>query len=695
MKYTVVHSIPGRMRIHTAKRCFSKGEAYGLERLLNHLPYTSSARVNYRTGAILLEYEESCKEVLLRDLANIKREDIVALPKEEFSPQRELKEKFEHDVFDLIFRRLAMRMLFPSGIRNVMIIKKYFPFFRRGLHGLWNRNVNVEVLDAVSIGVSLLQGSYSTASSVMMLLSLSEIMETYTKDRVRLDLSDSLAVHVDKVWRVDGEERSLVPIGSVEVGDCIAVQTGMMIPVDGTVVEGIATVDESSMTGESVPAEKSEYASVYAGTVISEGNLVVRVEQLTKNSRISKIVDLIDSGEERKASIQSKAEHTADSLAPYSFLGAGLVYLLTRNPMKALSVLMVDYSCVIKLSTPISVITAIQQASNHDIMVKGGKYLEIMSDCEVVVFDKTGTLTSSSPTVTDVVAFEPYTRDEVLRISACIEEHFPHSVAKAIVQKSFDEGLNHKEEHAEVEYVVAHGITTTLHGKKTIIGSQHFVFEDENTLITEEQKEVLVRYQDRSSLIYLGIDGNLAGFICIDDPPRPEAKKVIETLKSEGVSKVWMITGDGKNAATYVANELGIDDFRYQVLPEHKVNLIEEIRKEMTPVAMVGDGINDSPALSMADVSIAMKDASDIAREVSDVVIMSNDLGDIVYVKRLGNQMLRRIHNNFRTIVASNTMFLLLGLFGMVTPRTTALLHNTSTMLIALHSMRKYEETQE
>ncbi len=420
----------------------------------------------------------------------------------------------------------------------------------------------------------------------------------------------------------------------------------------------------------------------------------MRVNALTKDSRINKIVELIDTGEERKAAIQSKAEHIADSIAPYSFLAFGLTYLLTRNLTKSLSILMVDYSCAIKLATPISVITAIQEASNNDIMVKGGKYLETLANCEVMVFDKTGTLTSSSPTVTDIVAFEPYSKDEVLRISACIEEHFPHSVAKAIVQKSFEEGLCHEEEHAQVEYVVAHGITTMLHGKKAIIGSAHFVFDDEKTILTEENKNVIEQYSNRSSLIYLGIDNKLAGFICIDDPPRPEAKEVIAALKQAGVQSVHMITGDGKNAASYIAKELGIENFQYQVLPEHKVDLIEKIRETVPTVTMVGDGINDSPALSMADVSIAMKDASDIAREVADIVILSNDLNDIVFIRRLGNQMIRRIHKNFSTVIAANSIFLLSGLFGFASPQATALLHNASTMLIALSSMKKYNETQ-
>ncbi len=665
-----------------------------MEQLLSHQNYVFFVRVNCDTGSILIKYEEEKREDLLNFLSSVQKEDVREIPKESFSPQRELKQEFERKLFQLLFKRFVLRTLLPNPVGTVMAIKNYLPIFTKGIHALRNKKINVDVLDAVSIGISLCQGSYSTAGSVMMLLSVSEILESYTKDRVRLDLSDSLAIHVDKVWKIDGNETVSVSLHNVKIYDHLLIQTGMMIPVDGTVVSGAATVDESSMTGESIPSEKTQGSTVYAGTVISDGNLVVRVNALTKDSRINKIVELIDTGEERKAAIQSKAEHIADSIAPYSFLAFGLTYLLTRNLTKSLSILMVDYSCAIKLATPISVITAIQEASNNDIMVKGGKYLETLANCEVMVFDKTGTLTSSSPTVTDIVAFEPYSKDEVLRISACIEEHFPHSVAKAIVQKSFEEGLCHEEEHAQVEYVVAHGITTMLHGKKAIIGSAHFVFDDEKTILTEENKNVIEQYSNRSSLIYLGIDNKLAGFICIDDPPRPEAKEVIAALKQAGVQSVHMITGDGKNAASYIAKELGIENFQYQVLPEHKVDLIEKIRETVPTVTMVGDGINDSPALSMADVSIAMKDASDIAREVADIVILSNDLNDIVFIRRLGNQMIRRIHKNFSTVIAANSIFLLSGLFGFASPQAIALLHNASTMLIALSSMKKYNETQ-
>lgn len=690
MKFTVAHSMEGRIRLHTSKHCFSKMEAYHVEQCIAQQSFVNSVRINADTGSILITYEPFHKRELLNYLTSLDR-SILNVPKNFTpNPHRELKVKFERELFGLLFRRFVFRTFFPPFIGNLILFKNYLSFLKKGVSALKEGKINVDVLDATSVGISILQGSYSTAGSVMLLLRISEILESYTKDRVKLDLSDSLAINIDKVWRVEGEECVSVPLSSIELGDKIQIQTGMMIPLDGSVTSGLATVDESSMTGESAPANKGTGSTVFAGTVISEGSLIIEVTALAQDSRINRIVELIDSGEERKASIHSKAERIADSIAPYSFLLSGLTYLFSRNLTKALSVLMVDYSCAIKLATPISVITAIQEASKHNVMVKGGKYLEQIAHSDVIVFDKTGTLTSSSPTVTDVIAFEPYTRKEVLRISACIEEHFPHSVAKAIVRQSEEEGLHHEEEHAHVEYIVAHGITTTLYGKKTVIGSHHFVFDDENTFVSKEQEEMIEHYQAHSSIIYLGIDGKLAGFLCIDDPPRPEAKEVISRLKKDGIDKVWMITGDGKNAATYVANTLGIDCFRYQVLPEHKVELIEEIKETAPYVIMVGDGINDSPALSTADVSITLKDASDIAREVSDIVILSNDLGDILLVRHLGRKMLERIHRNFSHIIALNSLFLILGMFRFASPRTVALLHNATTTLISLNAASSY-----
>lgn len=690
MNYTIAHSMEGRIRLRTSKHCFSKMEAYHVEQCINRCSFVHSSVVNPDTGSILIRYDAPFKWELLTYLSSLDKTILDVPSNLSPDPHRELKKKFERELFQLFFRRIVFRTLFPPFIGRLILLKNYFSFLKQGISSLTKGKINVDVLDATSIGVSILQGSHSTASSVMLLLQISEILESYTKDRVKLDLSDSLAINVDKVWRLEGEESALVPLSSIQLKDRIQIQTGMMIPLDGTAISGLATVDESSMTGESAPANKGNGSTVFAGTVISEGSLIIEVTALAQDSRINRIVELIDSGEERKASIHSKAEHIADSIAPYSFLLSGLTYLLSRNLTKALSVLMVDYSCAIKLATPISVITAIQEAAKHNVMVKGGKYLEQIAHSDVIVFDKTGTLTSSAPTVTDVIAFEPYTRDEVLRISACIEEHFPHSVAKAIVRKSEEEGLHHEEEHAHVEYIVAHGITTTLHGKKTVIGSAHFVFDDENTFLSKKQEEILESYQAHSSIIYLGIDGKLAGFICIDDPPRPEAKKLISLLKKDGIEQVWMITGDGKNAATYVADTLGIDHFKYQVLPEHKVELIEEIKKQSPYVIMVGDGINDSPALSTADVSITLKDASDIAREVSDIVILSSDLTDILLVRKLGKRMLDRIHRNFTSIIALNSLFLVLGLFHLATPKTVALLHNATTTLISLKATSSY-----
>lgn len=500
-------------------------------------------------------------------------------------------------------------------------------------------------------------------------------------------LTDSLAVKVDKVWLINGETDVLILISDLKVGDRIRVRTGSMIPVDGEIIDGEAYVNESSMTGEPLAVMKSFGDTVFAGTVVEEGAIGICVRELSSDTKISKIIDLIDNAEHLKAGVQSRAEHLADSIVPFSFLGFGLILLLTRNVTKAVSVLMVDYSCAIKLSTPIAVISAIREAADHNIIVKGGKYLEEFAHADTVVFDKTGTLTKAEPVLEKVIPFGTYTADEVLRIAACLEEHFPHSVARAIVKGASDKCIEHEEEHAEVQYIVAHGIATEFHGKRAVIGSRHFVSDDENVKITIEQQAEIDENSGACSVIYLAIGGELAGALCISDPPRTEAKTAIDLLKKAGISHIVMLTGDSQKAAATTAAMLGITECHAQVLPEDKHRMVEEIKSRGHRTIMVGDGINDAPALAAANVSVAMSDASDIAREVADITLRGSDLTELAVFRELSERLMNKINRNYRFIVGFNSALLLSGLFGIITPSLSALLHNASTMAICAKSM--------
>jgi heavy metal translocating P-type ATPase len=538
------------------------------------------------------------------------------------------------------------------------------------------------------VGVSVLQGNFNTASSIMFLLRLSELLEDYTRRKTRNALSQSLALNVDTVWVEKNGEQVSIPVSQLQIGDKVAVRTGSMIPVDGKVCAGEASVNQASMTGEPLPVFKKPGDSVFAGTALEEGSILVEARSLAGESRINRLVELIDQSENLKAGIQSKAERIADRIVPFSFLLALSVYGFTGNLRKALSVLLVDFSCAIKLATPISVISAMKEASAKRIMVKGGKYLEAMAEADTVVFDKTGTLTVASPAVSRVVPFAGYERDEVLRTAACLEEHFPHSVARAVVRKAQEEELHHEEEHAEVEYIVAHGIATLHRGKRVVIGSFHFVAEDEKVEITQAQIDQVDKDANGDSVIFLGINGKMAGFICITDPPREQAAEAIAALRSAGIRHVVMLTGDSDATARIVAGKLGIDSYRSQVLPEDKAAIVKSLRAKGRKVIMVGDGINDSPALAAADVSVAMKDSSDIAREVADITLLSSDLYSLVTVRQLSRKLMDRIKGNFRSIISVNTALLLLGLAEIITPNTSALLHNAFTMSVSAASMR-------
>ena len=576
-------------------------------------------------------------------------------------------------------------MFLPAPIRTAITLYRSAKYIKKALKTLWNGKLTVDVLDGASVVACLCQRKFKTAATVMFMLRISGLLEEYTHARTKAVLTDSLAIKTDRVWLVTDDGDVLIPIENLRVGDKIRVQTGKVIPVDGVVADGEATVNESSMTGEPLPVLKREGISVYAGTVIEEGSIVVTVRQLASNTKISKIIELIGNSEELKAGVQSRAETLADRIVPFSFIGFFATLIFTKNITRAVSLLMVDYSCAIKLSTPIAVISAVKEAADNDITIKGGKYLEAFANADTIVFDKTGTLTNAEPVLEKVVAFGDYTEDEVLRISACLEEHFPHSVANAVVIGAEKRGISHSEEHTEVEYVVAHGIATTLHGKRAIIGSKHFVVEDENVTVTKEQQNIIDEKSGSCSVLYLAIGGELSGALCISDPPRKEAKQAIDMLKKQGIKNVVMLTGD--SAAKATAAMLGITDYKCQVLPEDKHRYVEEMKQNGQKVIMVGDGINDTPALAAANVSVAMNDASDIARETADITIKGSDLRALVRVRKLSKDLMKRINKNYRFIIAFNSALLLSGFMGVIQPSVSAFLHNASTMMICAKSM--------
>lgn len=688
MKYSIVYDRPGRLRLRCGQYAFNERQGFGLAAILREHPAVQAVETTYRNGGILLYYAPEQKQAVLETVDAIDRAELPEFEAQEYDRSKKLDTDFQMSLVKVTGAHFARKLLLPPLLRNGWTIWRAVGHVGKGLKALWRGHLNVDVLDAAAISAALAQRSCATAGSIMFLLSVSSLLEAYTCQRTHNALARSLSIHVDQVWRVDGERETLVPMAEIQVGDVIRVRAGNLIPVDGTVADGEAMVNEASMTGEALAVAKGAESSVYAGTVVEEGAIAVRVTALSGESRIAQIMDLIDHSEALKASVQSKAEHLADAIVPYSFLGALAVFAFTGNWTKALSVLMVDYSCAIKLSTPISVISAMKEASDHGILIKGGKYFETFAEADTIVFDKTGTLTEASPKVARVVPFGKYSREEVLKMAACLEEHFPHSVARAIVNEARAEGLVHAEEHAEVEYVVAHGISSQLHGKRCLIGSYHFIADDEHIRVTQKQRAEIAACSAGSSVIYLAIGRSLAGVLLINDPPRPEAAEVVAQLQAEGIRNVYMLTGDSENAARAVADQLGILSYRAQVLPEDKAKVVESLKFLNHKLIMVGDGINDSPALAAADVSVAMQDASDLAREVADITLLQNHLCDLVFLRRLSTRMLQRIKGNYRFILGFNTCLLLSGLAGLITPSVSAYLHNFSTMLISAASMR-------
>ena len=690
--FKIVHEIDGRLRVRFGQYAFTNEQATILKSDFLKLEYVRYVEAHYKNGSLLLVFDENYKNEVFDYLKNY---DLSALQNREIPENcsqnlQVLDQSFKHELIKIFARRYAVKLFLPNVVGKGIAIYKALAYFKAGLSSLGNRRIDVPVLDATSIGVSLLRKEFNTASNIMLMLKISELLEDYTRQKVTLQLGDSLMSKFDKVWIYEDGQEQEIAMSDLKQGQVVIVQTGSMVPIDGEIVDGEAMVNESSFTGEPLSKRVTLNDTVYAGTLIEEGKIFVKVRNLQDDSRIAKIIDMIDANESLKASIQSKAEHMADAIVPYSFLGFFGVWALTRNLTRATALLLVDYSCAIRLSTSISVISAMQEASMHNVLVKGGKHLESMKDANVIVFDKTGTLTHAKPVVLDVAPLQDYTREEVLKIAACLEEHFPHSVANAIVHQAEVENLKHREEHAEVKYVIAHGISTSLNGEDVIIGSSHFVFEDEGVEMTQEIKDLISSLESKgsSSLIYLAIAKKLAGIISIYDPLKPEAKEVVQELRDIGFDKVIMLTGDSPNCAKAIAKQLNLDDFRAGVLPEDKASYIESLKKEGNTVVMVGDGINDTPALSMADVSISLQDSSDIARELADITLVSNSLNDIVALRMISEGLFKRIHSQYRLIVGLNTSFIVLGALGLLTPQMLAMLHNGSTFLIASGSTR-------
>lgn len=687
MKFYIKHESRGRIRIHLAQKRMSSVQAETLLYYLQNQNQVSFAKVYDRTGDAVICYEGE-RAAVIRMIQLFHYEEVELPTGLLESSGRALNNEYQEKLISKVIYHFGRKWLLPAPIRAIYTTVVSVKYIWKGIQTLAQGKIEVPVLDATAIGVSMLRGDYGTAGSVMFLLGVGELLEEWTHKKSVGDLARSMSLNVGKVWlKKDGQE-ILVPSEKIVAGDEIVVHMGNLIPFDGEVSNGEGMVNQASLTGESVPVRRTLGSVVYAGTVLEEGELTILVKQTGGSSRYEKITAMIEESEKLKSGLESKAEHLADRLVPYSLGGTALTYLLTRNATKALSILMVDFSCALKLAMPISVLSAIREANQHKITVKGGKFLEAVAEADTIVFDKTGTLTKAQPTVAEVVSFsETKSPDELLRIAACLEEHFPHSMAKAVVDAAKEKHLDHEEMHSKVEYIVAHGISTTINGEKAIIGSYHFVFEDENSIIPEGMEEKFRHLPEEYSHLYLALEGVLAAVICIEDPLRPEAAEIIRQLKKAGLKKIVMMTGDSERTAKAIAKKVGVDEYYAEVLPEDKANFVEKEKAEGHKVIMIGDGINDSPALSAADVGIAISEGAEIAREIADITVAADDLAEILVLRMLSNRLMKRIHKNYRFIVTFNAGLILLGVGGILQPTTSALLHNTSTLYIGLKSM--------
>lgn len=687
MKFVVKHEIKGRIRVHFCQKRMTFEEADTLQYYLDSQEMITSSKVQERTQDATICYtgEKSAVIALLRSF-QYEKVDVPDVYRQ--NSGRETNREYWDKLVTKVVVHYGNKLFLPMPIRTVITGVKSVKYIYQGIHTLLQRKIEVPVLDATAIGVSMFRGDISTAGSVMFLLGIGEILEEWTHKKSVDDLARSMSLNIGRVWLCNDGQEMLVPTTEIQTGDLVRVHMGNMVPFDGTVAEGEAMVNQASLTGESEPVRKYIESTVYAGTVVEEGELTIRVKETNGSSKFDKIVTMIEESEKLKSGLESKAEHLADRLVPYTLLGTGITYLLTRNMTKAISVLMVDFSCALKLAMPISVLSAIREASNYHVTVKGGRYLEAMAEADTIVFDKTGTLTKAQPTVKQVVAFNGMSENELLRIAACLEEHFPHSMAKAVVQAAIDRHLVHEELHSKVEYIVAHGISSKINDKKVVIGSYHFVFEDEKCAVPDGMIEAFDKLPSECSHLFMAIDHELAAVICIEDPLREEAAAVVRKLKETGISKVVMMTGDSDRTAKAIAARVGVDEYYSEVLPEDKASFVEEEKKAGRKVIMIGDGINDSPALSAADIGIAISDGAEIAREIADITVGADSLNELVTLKLISDGLMKRIHKNYRFIVGFNTGLIVLGVAGILQPATSALLHNTSTLMIGLKSMQ-------
>ncbi len=703
MDFAVVHDLPGRLRFRTDPACVTVEVVHDLTGVLLADEVIVDARVNAVTGSVLVLFSPADRDKVLAAVDGYRFDADRAVARMAslmtHVPAVGAGAGAHHghglavaEVGPAGLLRFAgyflLRPLLPSFVRMAMAIYRSLPFLARGLAALWHGRLNVDVLDAAAIGLSLARGDFRAASNITLMFAASEYLQHWTREKSRESLAESLAVDVDAVWVRRGDVQYHVPLVELQTGEIVVVRSGSSIPVDGVVVDGDATVNETLMTGEAIAVARRVGSSVYAGTVVEDGRLDIRVTSVGAETRVNAIVRFIEESESRRSIAESRAEALADRIVPYSFLLSALVLLLTRSVYRATSVLLVDYSCAIRLSTPLAVLTAMREGAQNDVLIKGGRYIEALAAADVVVFDKTGTLTMAKPSVAHVIPLNGYSREDVLCIAACLEEHFPHPVARAVVRQAEEEGLDHQEEHTEVEYVVAHGIASRLRGKRVLVGSAHFVHEDEQVPAGEHQALISEWAHKGYSILHLAMDQQLVGILCIEDPLRSETPQVVMALRSLGVKRILMLTGDATSTAEAVAEASGIEEWQAGVLPVDKADVIRRLQAEGHSVIMVGDGINDSPALSAADVGVSLRYGADLAREVADVVLAGNNLNELVFARHLAQTALHRVHRNFQTIIGLNTGYLGLGLAGRLQPSALALLHNLTTVGVALNAMR-------
>ena len=687
MKFIIKHEIPGRIRVHMVQPKMTFEEADILLYYLVNLENVTKAKVYERTQDAVIYYEKDRREII-KALQKFGYDRVTVPEGLTEHSGRQMNAEYQEKLLMKVVMRFGGKLLIPAPVRAVWTGVRSLKYLQQGIASLKKGRLEVAALDATAIGVSILRRDMNTASSIMFMLGIGELLEEWTHKKSVGDLARDMSLNVGKVWLLREEQEILVPAKQIEPEDLVVVRMGNVIPFDGVVSGGEAMVNQASMTGEAVPVKKTAESYVYAGTVVEEGELIICVKAVSRATRFEKIVTMIEESEKLKSNLESHAEHLADQLVPYTLAGTILTWLLTRNVTKALAVLMVDFSCALKLAIPISVLSAIREAGAHNITVKGGKYMEAAANATTIVFDKTGTLTEARPTVRKVVSFCEQSEDELLRMAACLEEHFPHSMAKAVVEAARKRGLEHEEMHSKVNYIVAHGISTTIEGKRVVIGSHHFVFENEKCSVREPWIRQFETLPEECSLLYLAIEHELAAVVCIEDPLRKEAADVVRALKATGLEKVVMMTGDSEKTAASVARRVGVDAYYSEVLPEDKAKFVEQERASGRTVIMIGDGINDSPALSAANVGIAIRDGAQIAQEIADITISAENLWEIVMLRRLSEALMRRIQKNYRSIVGINATLILLGVTGILQPTTSALLHNMSTLTISLTNMK-------